>query len=215
MAARLLVAAILLVAAPAAAQGAAPDSSARGPVSRAGDVSASLNGGFWPVGAGARYAVADGLSVGVTLDRTVFGSADPSTQFWFRAPAEDRAFTVSASVESEFGGLADWLMVGHGVALYYQRQTGNVAEGFDADFVPILQEGARRTEGAGIALAYRGEVRVYGPLRVGFASQSISLGIERVRGGTEERNGQIVPAEDRARLRFGSGTTRFYLGVRL
>jgi hypothetical protein len=216
MSTRLLVTAVLLAAAPAAAQGAAPDSTTtRGPASQAGDVSVSLNGGFWPVGGGVRYVVADGLSVGAALDRTVFGPADPSTRFEFQAPAEDRAFTVSASVESERGSLADWLTVGQGVALYYQRQTGDVVEGYNADFLPVLREGGRRTEGAGIALAYRGEARVFGPLRVGFSTHAVSLGVERVRGGTEERDGQIAPVEDRTRLRVGAGTSRFYLGLRL
>ncbi len=186
-------------------------------VGRAGDVTLSVNGGFWPAGGGVRTYVADGLSVGVEVDRMVFADADPTTRYDPFVQPDARAFTASAAVERE-AAVTGWLSVSQGVEVYYQRQTDDVVTGYRDRFVPVVDEGGRRTEGAGVALAGRMEARVAGPLRVGFSAGFVGLGVRRIWGGTVEADADPVRLEPnavRTRVRFGGGSSRFYVAVRL
>ncbi len=207
--------AALLAASSAQAQDAAPAPPAV--VGRSGDVTLSLNGGFWPVGGGARAYVADRVAVGVEVDRAVFEDADPSTRSNPFVSSGGRGFTASAALERE-RPVARWLSVGQGVEVYYQRQTSDVVTGYRAGFEPVIDRGGRRTVGVGVALTGRMEARVADPLRVGFSAGFLGLGARRVRGGTVAVDGQPVPLgpdESRTRVRFGGGSSRFYVGVRL
>lgn len=186
-------------------------------VGSTGDVSLSVNGGFWPIGAGARYFVADGTSIAVAVVRATFEEGDPTTRFDPFVQSNARAFTASAAVEWE-ASVADWLVVSRGMQAYYRRQTDDVVVGYEARFVPVVDEGGRRTDGAGVAVTGGLEARIWGPLRLGFGAGFVGVGVQRVRGGTVEEDGQLVlvpPGEARTRLRFGSGSSQFYVAVRL
>ena len=188
----------------------------RDPVGRAGDVLLSVNGGFAPPGVEGRYYVADGVPLTLAFDRAVFGDADPTVTYSPLAESGAEAWTLSASVERE-DALASWAVVGYGVQAFAQRQRSGVVVGRDRGF-PVVDEGARLETAAGAVFTVRMEARVVGALRVGAVGSYAGLGVRQTVGGTREADGQVAPAtpaDERARLSLGGGSTRLYLGVRL
>lgn len=202
----------LLLVGPALAAQTAP---LAGPVGRAGDVVLSVNGGFWPAGAGARYYVADAISVGVAVDRTTFAASDPSSALAGPDATGSRAFNASASVEWE-AALTSWLTLMSGGQVYAQRQDDEVVLGLDASRQPVLDEEGRRIGRVGIGTVARLEARVAGPLRLGFVGSYMGLGLERTRGGTisDGANVVLLEAAPRTNVTYRGGSNRFYVAVR-
>ncbi len=214
----LVVAAAVASAPPASGQSVGlPDSS------NAGRVQLAVHGLGGRLGGEARVYLTDRYAVGVVVDRSAFTSGDPSTSFPpFRDDGGGRALTVSLGVESTAAGLLglDWLRVGVGYQAYYQRQEDAVVVAFDGSFEPVLDDEDRQTDGAGLAVTYRLEAGVLGPVQVGFASGGLGLGVRRVRGGTVRASGRGVTTirprrETSVRLGTGGGTPRLYVSVRL
>lgn len=225
MRAQLLAAVVTgsLLAVPAAAQEPAnseTDSAAFVRAGRAGEVVVSVSGVRAPIGAGVRVGLTRGLALDVALDRATFAGADPTTRASPFVASGARAWTLSATLDPTVSvSAASWFTFGSGVQAYARRQRDDVVIGYDGGTSsPIVDEGGRRVEQAGIAPSLRVELRPWERLRLGYVSGYFGLGVQRTRGGTVEDGGDLVrlePGETRTRVVFGGGSSRFYVGVRL
>ncbi len=164
-----------------------------------------------PLGLGARVWVADGLAVGVVLDRSAFEFAGPDAD---RDPFFDRDPEAwSLAVQLESGGSRGRLELAAGGQVYGQRQVDDVLLGVGPEHG--VREDGRRVMAVGAGFLLRTAVRVVGPVSVGAES---GLGLRRVwtQGGAEERDGATILYtldDTRSRWAFG-GPVRIYVAVR-
>lgn len=165
---------------------------------------------------GVRYWISDGVSVGVSWDASAFADVNSGFPVTQVADLEVDAQTVALSMETDWIVLGNRFTYANGVQVFGQRQVNDVVVGYNTDFDAVVRPDGREIQVLGIGLTNRYDLRLAGPVYVGFQGGLFGLRLVRTEGGTAVRNGVTVDLEDETstRLKFG-GPARFYFAVRL
>lgn len=191
------------------------DAQVFGPESSQGTVAVNI-GSADVLDVGVRYWIGDGVSVGASWSESTFEDVNEGLPVRPSDGLEVDARTLAVIVEGEWLRLGNRFVYSNGVQAFGRRQVNDVVVGYGADFAPVIRPDGRSVDVVGIGFSNRYDLRLAGPLWVGFQGGLFGLRVERSRGGVEVRDGVLIDLEGETstRLKLG-GPARFYLAVQI